>query len=173
VAIPKLQFTSGKHLQTIALVLATILLSGCGNTDQAKIVGTWRLQPVDELAKRVGEDPPHNESTLETSQKSTGQDASNADEDESRNMLVEFESNGAFKTRTQLGAINNDKIGKWKFLQYNEETHVVSIECTIGLQTTQHDVKIIDDDCIEMVPPNMAGLKTKLKFERSERSISK
>ncbi len=166
------QLASTRCGLTLVGLLTAFLLSGCGNADKEKIVGTWRLQPVKELAKRVGENGTKTESTAQQSEINGGNSDSNAD-DNGRNMLVEFTSKGALMTRTRIGAIDNDKIGKWKFIDFNEETNVVSIECTIGLQTTQHEITIVDDDCIEMVPPNLAGLKTKLKFERSERSISR
>lgn len=151
-------------------MLVTVLLSGCGSGDRAKIVGTWKLESVNALAKRVGAGVENDESNLTEKQNSTNDQPAGAD-NESSNMLVEFASNGSLMTRTQMRTINRDKQGGWSFLEFDEEKNVVKIECTVGLQVTEHAIEILDKDTIEMVPPNMAGLKTKLKFKRTDQTI--
>jgi hypothetical protein len=58
------------------------------------------------------------------------------------------------------------KTGLWEMVTYNEVDKTMFVKCKIGLQETQHEIKFIDENTIELNPPNMAGLSMKLKFQR-------
>ena len=82
-------------------------------------------------------------------------------------MSVEFKSNGTLLTRTSMGAIEQDKTGSWKMLSFDEPTSTMQLECILGMQQTNVEVTLIDEQTIEMIPPNMAGLDIKLRFRRA------
>ena len=42
----------------------------------------------------------------------------------------------------------------------------MTILCELFGQQTQHEVQFIEKDLIRLVPPNMAGTKSKLTFRR-------
>ncbi len=83
-------------------------------------------------------------------------------------MSIQFARSGQLTTTTLMGDINRSKKGTWSFVSFDEKTQTVKVDCQIGLQQTEHEIKLIDDDTIEMTPPNMAGLQMKLRFKRSQ-----
>ncbi len=51
-------------------------------------------------------------------------------------------------------------------VSYNESTNSMTIKCDIQMQESEHEITFVDQDTIELVPPNMAGTAMKLKFKR-------
>lgn len=128
-----------------------ILLAGCISTEQDKLAGVWQIEQAEEIADQI-----------------------NASEDEANNeslpprMTIEFSNGGKLKTTTIMGEIDRTKEGSWSLVSYDETNQVSVIKCTIGLQETEHEVDWIDDNTIEIVPPNMAGVDMKLRFTKRQ-----
>ena len=131
-----------------AIMLAP-LLAGCGDPNRAKIVGIWEIETPNKVMRRFKD----NESAV-------GEPASSR-------MRLEFLSGGIFKTSTSMGSVQGKKEGQWEWLSFDEQHSTAKLRFTIGLQVTEHDVLFLDDESIELIPPNMAGLDMKVRFSRS------
>ena len=133
----------------IAFTVVT-LLAGCEDPNRAKIVGNWEIQSAEDLTDRLID----SESQPEKSSKSP--------------MRLEFYSRGTMKTSTAMGAIQQEKNGTWELVSMNEPKTQAVVKIAIGLQTTEHEIDFQDDDTMEMVPPNLAGLDMKVQFRRAK-----
>ena len=124
-----------------------LLLAGCTNSEQGKLVGVWQIEQASDVTEQI-----------------------NVSEDEANNegmtsrMSIEFSSGGQLKTTTIMGEIDRVKEGRWDLVSFDGANQVSVIKCKIGLQETEHEVDWIDDNTIELVPPNMAGVDMKLRF---------
>lgn len=133
------------HLITL---LAVSLLAGCAPPDSAKIVGQWEIAEATKLSKKIVNDD-------------------DTDSGDSR-MTVQFDRSGKLRTNTAMGNIKSTKQGTWRSLGYDEPTGRMQIECTLGMQTTEHDIEFRDDDTIVWIPPNLAGTSQKVRFIRAK-----
>ena len=138
----------GRFAVVTAFMLATVL-AGCGNPNRTKIIGTWEVESAASITSRL---------------KETKVDSSNSNDSR---MSVEFRSNGVLKTQTLMSSMNHQKEGTWKLLSFDESNSTMRLKCILGLQETEHDIEFLDQDTIQMDPPNMAGLEMKLRFTRA------
>jgi len=145
-----------KHRMPSLIVLALLLSCGCSPSSEVKrLSGTWGIESAERLAQRLGQEPIHL--------------AGEAAEIDKPKMKIEFGRNGTLKTFTELGAISPPpKQGKWKLVGSAEEGARITIECDLAGQVTEHEVRFIDADTIELIPPNMAGTRQMLRFIRME-----
>ena len=82
-------------------------------------------------------------------------------------MQIEFRANGTFSTITQMGRVNpKPKIGNWEMVSFDAVSNKMQVKCKIGLQETEHEIEFVDTNTIRLVPPNMAGLSMKIRFQR-------
>ena len=140
------------------LVLAAIVLvtsMGCGDPNRSKIVGTWNIDSPNAI-ERVRQEPDVADDNSANEEPAT----------QRPKMIVHFYRSGALETETDMGRTVSKKSGTWRMVSFDEEGKKVTIECDLTNQTTQHDILLVDENTIRMVPPNMAGLKKKLKFVR-------
>lgn len=127
--------------------LLLLALVGCtGDPDRARIVGDWEIATADHLMGQVNAQP----------------------DDQPPRMLIHFYNSGYLATETNMGNISTQKQGNWKLLSYDAQTKTAKIQCKLVDDTTNFDVVVLDDNTLRLVPPNMAGLKTKLKFVRQQ-----
>lgn len=138
---------------TLSVLLASFMLANVGcyqDPIRAKLAGTWKIEHGEKLSKRVNQDelPPE------------GAD------DPSERMMLAFYASGSLQTKTRIGNVNREKNGSWNVIDYDEEESVMKISCELMGQQTDHEVRFIESDLIRLVPPNMAGTKSKLTFRR-------
>ena len=146
------------HIFRISCCLVLLALVGCsGDPDRARIVGDWEIATADHLMSQVNA-----ESTDLTNA------TDNPTEDLAPRMLIQFYNSGYLATETNMGTVSTQKQGNWKFLSYDAETGVAKIQCKLVDDTTDFDVLVEDENTLRLVPPNMAGLKKKLKFVRRQ-----
>jgi hypothetical protein len=146
-----------KLLIALTAVWSAGLFSSCSDPNRQKIVGRWRLQESELLTGRLDDNPTSDDDQPESDPIL-----------ESRNqMTIEFERSGVLRTSTRIGKIDREKIGRWKLVRYDSADQILNVQCTLGLQTTEHEIQLIDENTIELVPPNMAGLRLKLRFQRA------
>jgi hypothetical protein len=133
-------------------LLSILLVCGCTQRSQNPLCGDWEIASADSLLRRLGQ--------------SIENDAPEA-ENQPPKMLLQFHPDGTLKTTTRMGSFDPPpKEGTWKQLTFDAANNVMTIECRIGTQVTDHEVSFLEEDLIELVPPNMAGTNSKIKFTR-------
>jgi len=139
-----------------ACSLLLLALAGCaGDPDRDRIVGDWEIATADHLMGQVNAQPDG----------STVRDPATT---QPPRMLIHFYNSGYLATETNMGSMSTKKQGKWKFLSYDAQTRTAKIQCKLVDDTTDFDVVVQDENTLRLVPPNMAGLKTKIKFVRQQ-----
>ena len=136
--------------------LCACTIFGCGDSNRAKIIGTWCIDRADTVMSRI--------TTADTNSWDQHDDSSMTED--SPKMLLRFYRNGRLETTTAMGAVNRNKQGQWKMVSFNQSTNLMTIQCNIQMQESEHKITFVDQDTIELVPPNMAGTTMKLKFKR-------
>lgn len=121
-------------------------ISGCTDPVRSKIVGTWEIQKADRLSKRINQEQAESDSR----------------------MRIVIQKSGAIVTQTSMGEIQREKTGSWKLVSFDQEAGKMEIACDLGSGEVNTAVRFVDDNTISLVPPNMAGTKTKLKFVRKQ-----
>ena len=127
-------------------------LLGCGDSNRNQLVGKWGIAAPESVMKRIDQDQAGNELPTET--------------EIAERMTITFKRNGVLNTRTRMGEIDQEKTGTWEMISFDEPSGLMTISCEINLQTSEHEIAFVDENNIELVPPNMAGLKMKLKFSK-------
>jgi hypothetical protein len=144
------------RFQLISLGLLTVFclqLAGCGDPNRSRLIGTWNIAQPERIAGRLDR---------------TDEDSQKKDESElPPKMQIQFLRNGGLATITQMGSMTpRPKQGTWQMLEFDEASQTMRIKCQIGLQESEHEIEFLGQDSIKLVPPNLAGLSLKLKFER-------
>jgi hypothetical protein len=134
-----------------AAFMLALMLAGCGDPERDKIVGTWEIESANRIASRL---------------KEAKEDSSNNNDNR---MSVEFRSNGVLKTQTLMGTLHGQKEGTWTLMSFDEPSSTMRLKCVLEQQETEQEIEFLDEDTIQMVPPNMAGLEMKLRFKRAGR----
>ena len=144
----------------ISCCLCLLALVGCGgDPDRSRIVGDWEIATADRLMGQVN---------AETLAPNTVGSDSELEAAQKPRMLIRFYYSGALATETNMGNVSTEKYGNWKFLSYDAQTRTAKIQCKLVDDTTDFDVIVEDENTLRLVPPNMAGLKKKMKFVRQE-----
>jgi hypothetical protein len=147
----QLKVANRRSLKAFVLVAISLLLVGCGDPDRGRISGSWKVATAEKLMNQVN----------------AVDDLPAADtENLPPRMQVHFNYSGSLMTETNLGSVATKKYGSWKFLNYDAASKTARIECFMLDETTEFDVLVDDENTIRLVPPNMAGLKQKMKFVR-------
>ncbi len=142
--------TSQLFFASLFAFMLAPLLAGCGDPNRAKIIGNWEIKTADKVLRRFKD-------------KEQNSNASTASR-----MRLEFRSGGTLKTSTHMGSIQGQKEGQWEWLSFDKDDSTAKLKITLGLQVTEHEVRFLDEQTIELVPPNMAGLDLKVQFVRSK-----
>jgi hypothetical protein len=133
----------------VFLACTALTLTGCYQDPvRAKLAGTWKIEHGEKLSKRVNQDQP------------------DAVEDPGERMMLAFTASGSLRTKTRIGDVIREKNGSWNVVDFDEEQAVMTIRCELMGQQTEHEVQLVEADLIRLVPPNMAGTKSKLTFRR-------
>ena len=131
------------------LACFALTLAGCYQDPvRAKLAGSWKIEHGEKLSKRVNQDE------LEEA------------DDPGERMTLAFTASGSLQTKTKIGDVIREKNGSWNVVDFDEEQSVMKIRCELMGQQTEHEVRIIEEGLIRLVPPNMAGTKSKLTFRR-------
>ena len=132
----------------ISLTLTMASLVGCGDSNRAQLVGDWKVSVDDRLLDKVDSDEPP------------------MADDQPPRMLLRFYGSGSLVTETHMGTIESRKEGSWTWTSYDVERRTAIVTCWVMGQETETEIQFLDDGTIELVPPNLAGLTRKMKFER-------
>ena len=139
-----------------SILLSCLLVTGCGDPQRGKLVGTWEIEQSGSLERRLEDTSSSAELGLEAMP--TGS-----------KMQLQFFRNGNLKTTTRIGMVApTPKQGHWEMLSFDESSGNMKVKCTIGLQETEHEIEFINAETIKLVPPNLAGLRLKLLFQKKK-----
>ena len=143
------------------LLLAVMVFQlGCGPSS-TKLLGTWRMEGADQLVEMMGGLPKPEGIAGSLLSSAIAAMAEKTD----ANAEVEFLSNGSLQTRMSLAGNKTEKSGKWKLISVEGDTY--RLWCQLGEEDpVEIEVTMLDEDTAEMVPPNIAILKRKFKFQR-------
>lgn len=148
----------------LLLLVGLLLALGCGPRlpePARKLLGSWELSQADRLAERINQLPAG--SSLPAVQPDD-----DAGEPNGPGMVLDFRADGTLLTRTALGQLQQQKAGTWRFVSASADGRVLAIRCLLSQQTTDVQVEFTAADQISLVPPNLAGLNTKLSFRRAQ-----
>ena len=154
--IPKIEvmmMPEKRSLLTVTLLLALILqLPGCGNSLQRKVTGAWKVDVGEDLFEMIG-------------------DEEGVSESRSR-FMIEFASGGIFRSSVTASGYTQKKEGRWLFLEgaadiCKLEVFINSNKSDIKPDNILTEVKFVDENTIELIPPNMDAIKHKMVFRRA------
>ncbi len=130
-------------------MLALLAVTGCRPAHYSRIAGDWQMAVGKDLLDGVVDS---DESAVAEEPK----------------MTIRFFHSGQLETKTRMGSVDSTKTGSWELIEYNEQQQLAVVRCQLYGQETDHEIELLEDGGIRMVPPNLAGLKTKIKFVRQE-----
>ena len=152
-------------LAAFALALPVLLSeTGCQSAvpDSAKpLVGVWELSQAERLADRI------NQANAGLPRPEAESDEPNPDASSAK-MILEFRADGTLRTITDMGQLQQQKQGTWGFVSDSDGGKKLAIRCLLNQQSSEVEVEFVEPDLISLVPPNMAGLNTKLTFRRTQ-----
>ena len=143
-------------LKVIFASLLACTLIGCSDANRSKIIGTWGIQQADTVMERINEDGP--DPTLDPGDFSVNPGPPK--------MLIRFSWNGQLESSTKMGEIDQGKTGTWEFISYDASSDNMMVLCDIHNQQSEHEITFINPTTIKLVPPNMAGTRTKITFTK-------
>lgn len=143
-------------LKVIFASLLACTLIGCSDANRSKIIGTWGIQQADTVMERINEDG--SDPTLDPGDFSVNPGPPK--------MLIRFSWNGQLESSTKMGEIDQGKIGTWEFISYDASSDKMMVLCDIQNQQSEHEITFINPTTIKLVPPNMAGTRTKITFTK-------
>ncbi len=160
----KVRFHNGRpYGRLIGLMLACAFAVGCGDASRSKLVGNWNIEQAERVLDRVNQSPDS------SSQQGSAQRENSPQNDSTitPKMQIQFLGNGSLTTITQMGSIEpTPKQGSWQMVSFDETSNTMTVNCGLGLQTSEHEIEFVDENTIKLVPPNMAGLSMKIRFTR-------
>jgi len=127
-------------------------LVGCGDSNRNRLIGQWGITAPETVMDRIDQADQPSDLPTQT--------------EISRRMVLTFKRNGALNTKTRMGDVDQEKTGTWKLISFDGASRLMVISCEINTQTSEHEITFVDEDTIELVPPNMAGLTMELKFSK-------
>ena len=139
---------STSRYYVVSAFMLALLISGCGDANRAKIIGIWEIKTADKVLRRF------KDKDLQSDQANNGR------------MQLAFQRGGQLKTATIMGDAQSEKEGSWEWVSFDESSRTAILNITLGLQQTEHEVVFVDDETIELIPPNLAGTNLKVQFVR-------
>lgn len=151
------------------LLLATLLAcTGCQNRVASKLAGRWDMLPPEAITDEAVE---RNSDASENKAVDNTEDLYNsiANGETAGSMSLVFHRNGKLETFTDfpMASSGKPKTGRWKLKSWNEQQQVAVLECDLFDELVETSVRFIDDDTIQLVPPNIAVLKMEFRFRRN------
>ena len=145
------------HFQSACLlVFSSLLLAGCSSPERNMLIGKWQIKKPDKILKRIDNADTQSVDTNTVSPQGSGQ------------MVLRFWFSGKLETNTKMWDEDYKKEGTWQLLGFDSKKRESLVLCVLNGQTTEHRVEWLENGNLKMVPPNMAGTKTKLEFERAD-----
>lgn len=150
------------------ICLLAIASVGCGPAATHKLVGTWELKTSaadEDSSSRPANSLPGDEPSIEENTDSIVDGVGGGD-DSAGGMTLVFKSNGSLKTITSFPAAHSEKDWRWSLLSWDDDSESAVIRCEMSHESVETSIQFIDDNTIELVPPNIDVLQTRLRFVR-------
>ena len=141
------------HALTFLLLAFVLLgtLAGCGKSLQKQITGKWVIDSENELFEMMGSE----------------NDASD------QKFSLEFSSAGVFRSTVNSSGFSQSKQGRWFFVEGAADICKLKVAINSDNSDFEPDIvlteiKFLDEETIELVPPNMDVIKQKMIFRKSK-----
>lgn len=165
-------YVKSKSTQPV-FAFVCLLATGCGNQASDKLVGTWEMQKGEHVAvvsrnhenKLPGNNLPDDSPTIADNTNSIVDGVGGGDNSTGTMSLV-FQRNGSLATITDFSAARSEKHWHWSLVSWDKESASAVIRCQMPPETVETSIQFIDNNTIELVPPNIDVLKTRLRFVR-------
>lgn len=156
---------------TVPILMVPILLTGCMNEGASKLVGTWSMQALETLeqAERSRAGGPAGQAENVRENTAILLDGV-ADGDSRGSMTLVFQRNGQLQTVSDFPNLQSDKTWTWQTVEWDAANSVLKIRCQRQLESVETAIAFIDENTIQLIPPNIDGLGTELRFVRKPRS---
>jgi len=137
----------------IVLVCFLFCQPGCGNSLQNKIAGKWVIDTDEDLFEMIGDE-----------QESVDNEAK---------FTLDFQNGGVFGSKVIASGHEQIKTGRWFFVEGQADICKVRVSINSGNSKLEPDnvltdIKFIDENTIELIPPNMDAIKHKMRFRRGK-----
>lgn len=161
------------HFNVITITCGFLVLacSGCQHEVASKLAGRWDMLPPDEIPASPDESAKATASPA--SEKALGDTEdlfdSVAGGDVTGTMSLVFHRNGQLETYTDfpMASTGKPKIGKWSILSWDADEKIATVRCDLFDEITETKITFIDDNTIQLIPPNIAVLEMELRFRRN------
>lgn len=161
------------HFNLLTLTIGFLVLAcvGCQHEAASKLAGRWDMLPPNKIPSVPGKDDPAK--TNSSSEKVLGDTEdlydSVAGGEVTGTMSLVFKRNGQLETYTDfpMASTGKPKIGKWSILSWDAEAKVATVRCDLFDEITETKITFIDDNTIQLIPPNIAVLEMELRFRRN------
>ena len=67
-----------------------------------------------------------------------------------------------------MASTGKPKVGKWSILSWDKQAEVATVRCDLFDEITETKVTFIDENTIQLIPPNIAVLEMELRFRRNQ-----
>jgi len=136
---------------TLLLLMSLCLVCGCGRTLQSKITGKWEIDSSNGLFEMMGDEGEASKPRFE----------------------LEFQRGGVFRSTVTSSGHTQSKEGRWFFVEGAADVCKLRVSINSDNPDIEPDivlteVKLIDENSIELVPPNMDVIKEKMTFRRAK-----
>lgn len=139
------------HPGLLLAALMALSFSGCGKSLQNRITGRWAIDADNELFEMMGDEE--------------------AASDENQKFVLEFSPAGVFRSTVNSSGYTQTKQGRWFFL--TGEADICKLKVSINSDKPEiepdivlTEIKFLDEETIELVPPNMDVIKQKMVFRK-------
>ena len=158
-----------KMQMTVTLLLLLVFgTTGCQNEAASKLVGRWDMLPPEKISDEdAGDTEASDEKAVDDTENLYNSVAGGEIEG---SMSLVFHRNGKLETFTDfpMASTGEPKVGKWSLLSWDENGQVATLRCDLFDEVTETRVTFIDDDTIQLIPPNIAVLELELRFRRKK-----
>ena len=144
------------------------LSSGCLSPGSSQLIGTWELQRPDDVGGPSGGPT----STMESGsaeavvENTDALFAGVADGESAGTMKLVFHRSGSLETITDFPAAQSHKYWRWSMESWDPDGQVAVVHCQMSHETAKTVITFIDQNTIQLVPPNIDVLQTELRFVR-------
>lgn len=137
-----------------ALTFLLLFQLGCGNSLQSKLSGKWVIDTDEDLFAMIG-------------------DEAESRDNEDAKFSLDFQSGGVFGSKVIASGHEQVKTGRWLFVEGQADlckirVSINSANSKLEPDNVLTDIKFIDENTIELIPPNMDAIKHKMQFRRAK-----